>query len=389
MNEQLEALNRFLADNPELEELSARLARFNIFHALKIEGVEIRHSNTLAWLLDPSESHGMGDVFLRRILSNILLVSDRDDLPLTPAQVELMRLTDVEVRREWKNLDLLAIDHSNRFVIVIENKVWSTEGPGQLTRYLQRVAEDFPGYSTVCVYLTVEGEPSFEESTTFISYSHAQLLWVLERVAKQRQSQMRDDVKVFVSHYMETLRRLTMQDKALVELCQKIYRTHKKAIDLIVEYAPSNFGQVISDVLKQDGEYHVLWQNPKSFWFLPSSWTKVVPHNATAWGFDPPYSVACWFGKNEGRLRLIFEVCQMDDPDLRMQCVEELRKAGFKLGDKAFRKDAKYSRFFTQSESLSGDGDDEEIKAAAEKLIKTAKTTFSKAEQVFRKVFPK
>jgi len=49
-------LDTFLADNPELEQLSAQLATFNIFRALKIERAEIRHSNTLGWLLDPSES---------------------------------------------------------------------------------------------------------------------------------------------------------------------------------------------------------------------------------------------------------------------------------------------------------------------------------------------
>ena len=44
------ALDRFLADNPELEQLSARLATVNILRALKIERAEIRHSNVLGWL---------------------------------------------------------------------------------------------------------------------------------------------------------------------------------------------------------------------------------------------------------------------------------------------------------------------------------------------------
>ena len=69
----LEKLDKFLADNDELEQLSAELATFNVFRVLKIEDAEIRHSDTLGWLLDPAESHGLGDIFLRRILSNILL----------------------------------------------------------------------------------------------------------------------------------------------------------------------------------------------------------------------------------------------------------------------------------------------------------------------------
>lgn len=57
-------LDRFLADNDELEELTAELATFNVFRVLTIEEAEIRHSNTLGWLLDPAESHGLSDVFL-------------------------------------------------------------------------------------------------------------------------------------------------------------------------------------------------------------------------------------------------------------------------------------------------------------------------------------
>lgn len=66
-------LDKFLVDNTELEELSAKLAIFNIFGVLRIEEAEIRHSNVMAWLLDPQESHGLGQAFLRRVLSTILL----------------------------------------------------------------------------------------------------------------------------------------------------------------------------------------------------------------------------------------------------------------------------------------------------------------------------
>ena len=106
---------RFLADNDELEQLSAELATFNVFRVLKIDDAEIRHSNTLGWLLDPAESHGLGDVFLRRILSNMLLESEADIQGLSAAQVELMDFSDIEVRREWNHIDVLVIDRKNRW----------------------------------------------------------------------------------------------------------------------------------------------------------------------------------------------------------------------------------------------------------------------------------
>ena len=48
-----EALREFLADIECLDALSPWTERFNIFDILKISRTEIRHSNMLAWLLDP------------------------------------------------------------------------------------------------------------------------------------------------------------------------------------------------------------------------------------------------------------------------------------------------------------------------------------------------
>ena len=58
------ALEEFVVDNDELLELEAQIGRFNVFDALGIVRAEIRHSAFLRWLLDPSESHGLGTMVL-------------------------------------------------------------------------------------------------------------------------------------------------------------------------------------------------------------------------------------------------------------------------------------------------------------------------------------
>lgn len=55
-----EALQNLLLDIQCLDRLSKWSNRFNLFDVLKISGTEIRHSNVLAWLLDPNENHGLG-----------------------------------------------------------------------------------------------------------------------------------------------------------------------------------------------------------------------------------------------------------------------------------------------------------------------------------------
>jgi hypothetical protein len=70
------SLAKFLVGNSELEELSARLNQFNILQVLRIERAEIRHSNVLGWLLNPRESHGLSDTFVRRFISTLLLENE-------------------------------------------------------------------------------------------------------------------------------------------------------------------------------------------------------------------------------------------------------------------------------------------------------------------------
>src|SRR5262245_43512114 len=156
-------LDAFLVDNEGLESLTAALNRFNIFRVLRIEHAEIRHSNVLAWLLTPNGTHGLGSLFLRRFVSTFLLEGSKEVTWLTPAAVELMRFDDVEVSREWANIDILVVSRANRWCLVIENKVWSSESRGQLERYRNAVSLEYPGFEQVCVLLTLEGdEPSTE-----------------------------------------------------------------------------------------------------------------------------------------------------------------------------------------------------------------------------------
>lgn len=65
-------LQDFLLDIECLEELLPWTENFNLFNVLKISRTEIRHSNMLAWLMDPNENHGLGDAFLKGVLQKLI-----------------------------------------------------------------------------------------------------------------------------------------------------------------------------------------------------------------------------------------------------------------------------------------------------------------------------
>ena len=116
-----EALQRFLLDIDCLDELLPWTGKFNIFDVLRISRAEIRHSNTLSWLLDPSENHGLGDSFLKSIFQ--WLVENDSDNRYEVFNVLLMDYYSFVVFREWKNIDILLVSSDEKCVMAIENKV--------------------------------------------------------------------------------------------------------------------------------------------------------------------------------------------------------------------------------------------------------------------------
>jgi hypothetical protein len=65
-----DSMNTLVSDL-NLKRLQKLIGRFNTFRVLGIENMEIKHSQMLAWLLTPSESHGLGDQFLRKYLMSL------------------------------------------------------------------------------------------------------------------------------------------------------------------------------------------------------------------------------------------------------------------------------------------------------------------------------
>src|SRR6266487_6982507 len=106
-SDSLEALERFVVENDGLLQLESHIGRFNIFDALGITRVEIRHSNFLAFILDPAESHGQGQVFLKAVLMDLLKAAPPTLRPFSPIELDGLDLRGVSVRREWRHIDLL------------------------------------------------------------------------------------------------------------------------------------------------------------------------------------------------------------------------------------------------------------------------------------------
>lgn len=227
-------LEEFVVGNADLDRLELLLRKFNLFEALKLVWYEVRHSDFLAYLLDPQENHGIRDRFLKTLLQFALRGGVNPSV--TPIDIDVWNLSSAEVHREWQNIDIFIRDESNRLVVLIENKVQSEEHSNQLERYYDCVAGEYDGWRIVPIYLTKEGENPSDERFSPLGYQ--QVCELVEKLVATNGAMLDNDVRIVIEHYAEMLRRHIVTESEISELCRRIYVKHKLALDLIYEHRP-------------------------------------------------------------------------------------------------------------------------------------------------------
>ena len=234
-----------LLKDEDFDKLDLGFKNPNIFQILRITNNEIRHSNFLSWLLDPSQSHKLGDIFLKRFLREVFSSDKFGDID--QVDVEGTDLSKVEIEREWKNIDILII--LEKVVVCIENKVLSKEHSNQLKRYKEIIENQFPDHHQTFVYLTPDGDDSEEESDTYEPISYEFIVDSLDRIISVYGESLNEQVKNYIKDYITIIKRELMGTDKLTELSKKIYQNHKELFDFIGEHKPDLLDEV-GDILK-------------------------------------------------------------------------------------------------------------------------------------------
>ena len=226
-----QALRDFLLDVDCLERLSKWTNRFNVFDVLKVTRTEIRHSNMLAWLLDPNENHGLNDAVIRgfvQFTASYLPDNDVfDDL--------LMDYRSFTIQREWRSIDILATSEEHKYALVIENKIDSGEHSDQLDRYRTTLLETFPNWKVRYIFLSPEGVAA-SDPDNWLPMDYSDVLHIVE-AAKDGVS-LHEGAEMLIDNYLEVIRRDIVNDEELTRVCSEIYAKHKRALDIIYEHRP-------------------------------------------------------------------------------------------------------------------------------------------------------
>jgi len=414
--DELEAL---FVNNADLKRLAAYLNRFNPIRIMKMEGMEIRHSAILSWLLNPRETHGLGEQFLKAFLSEALRGQDWRDKP-TAIDLVHANLSDVEIRREWQHIDIFVFSARNQWAFVIENKYNSRQHEGQLTKYAQKVRSIYPKMEVRGIFLTLWDEEAQDQSFMPIGYETvADILSGLVAAAGQT---LGAEVTTFLGHYIEIIEEetgMSLDQNAMEQLARDLYRQHKKVLDFIWDHgATTDFGAAVGNFCGEDwqsqdpfsvkeAEYFCWDINHYQWSFLPKSWVQAFG----GWGVTWPgcetwwarFPLICWFQLDDGegakgKLRLIAEVGPMVDPRQRSALIEGIKSVAItkELKDIRFQAGAgevgkKYSKFLRNNTiDIDNTQDAKEISDAMVSLFKRFEAYFDAvAETLSGKVVKK
>lgn len=251
-NVNYEELYKNFLESSDIEDLENELQKPNIFNILGAQRMEIRHSNFLAWLLDPNGSHGLGNRFLIRVLRD-LAIDKKSKLNIL--EIGDLNFANVDVIREHpcsngKRIDILILieyekHNDKKLILCIENKIDSVDFDNQLCDYRDYVNKTYqePEYKKLFVYLTPNGEePSDDnERNEWFLYSYKD--HILKHLTSIPKKTINTEVKIYINDYLSILNNEIMNNNITArELADAIYDNHKPLIDFIVANRDKNLG---------------------------------------------------------------------------------------------------------------------------------------------------
>jgi hypothetical protein len=272
MSDDRQALEQLVMDQ-DLEELENLLDEFNIFEVLGAVRVELRHSEFLAYLMNPQQNHGLGDDFVKKFLQKALVNIDQSSLAVSAIDVDVWGFDEIEIKREWNNIDILLLSDDHKFAVVIENKIYSNEHSNQLQRYRNIMEQNYPNWKTIYIFLTPEGDIPSDKN--YIPVSYELVCSIIENIIETRKNSLGNDVRTIMQHYSTMLRRHILSNSKIQDLSRKIYKKHKVALDLIYENKPDTQLEMfdyLSEMIKETPNVILEYSTKSYIRFMPKEW---------------------------------------------------------------------------------------------------------------------
>src|SRR6202035_4021136 len=202
----------------------------NLMDILRVSRKELQHSNFLAWFFNPIETHNLGDFALKEFIKIYFKENQYQNFGNTSGlsvfDFVQMDFDDLEIRREYKNIDLIFLSSRNEFCIVIENKIYSSEKKGQLEKYRKLIETEYPDFKhKIYIYLSLEEEQISESERDFyiqLNYDH--IIKLIEQVISSQRLNIADKTKFVFEQYLQTLKFMLNKNEEIEKVAQQLYK---------------------------------------------------------------------------------------------------------------------------------------------------------------------
>lgn len=382
---QKQALLKLLTSE-DMAELNAKSDnKFNIFQALKLQNNEVKHSNFLGWLLTPFESHNLLDCFLKELLK-IALQNDTSLVDIILSDLTDAKVTLEKMANDGRRMDIFIESPRNKLVCVIENKVWSGEGCNQLEDYRDYILnhDNYKNYKhKIFLFLTPYKYSLCEDYKGYIRINYGDILKAINNLMKQYGCLLDDDVKIFIEHYKKMVERNIMgeTDKEIIDLCRKIYRENKSAIDLIIENNDykADVLNVMAEVIKERTDLQEITVENNGILALPDNLNNLDKLKYGEWTNDIIVYIH-FINFAQGHKDACVEILvappkNIADKDKKAKLLAKIEE---KTGLKFKGKDWNYTKSFnilTYEDCLNYENE-QEIKAHIERKMEELKNTY-------------
>ncbi|WP_313807826.1 PD-(D/E)XK nuclease family protein [Flavobacterium sp.] len=229
----------------------------NLMDILRVSHKELQHSNFLAWFFNPNETHNIGDFALKEFIKIYFKENQFKNLGhetgLSVFDFVQLDFDDLEIRREYKNIDLVFLSEKNQFCIVIENKIYATESNGQLKKYRDIIEKEYPDFKhKIYIFLSLqEQQISESEQEFYVQLNYEHIIKLIEQVISSQRLKLADKTKFVFEQYLQTLKSMLNKNEEIEKVAQKLYKKYKSAFDLVLKYAVATDNSEIITKLKE------------------------------------------------------------------------------------------------------------------------------------------
>jgi len=263
--EDYKALEELIFDDnfrKDISLLGDKVKENNIFEIVGMRSQELKHSNFLEWLFKNNSKH-FNDIFLTEFLLRTIEVTqkhiergydDFDSKILKELKEDLIftKIRDIEVSREYKNIDILIVDKQNKHLFCIENKVNAVESEDQLGKYKEITENEFSDYHRYYIFLNPDETKPQKEKKHYMISSYYIVKEVIDYILRQKELNLSFEIKLILESYVDLLiREEIIMEKDIEVLANKIWGTYGDKITTLLKYKP-DLKTIITEIIDEN-----------------------------------------------------------------------------------------------------------------------------------------